>query len=259
MNTLRAELGKAVTLPATLVAVVVGLFGTAAVTALNSLTVHHALTTGRPDLVASTAPLDIAFAAMPLGTVAAVIIGVTTISSEYTANRADAGGGRQISTTLAAVPHRMRLLTAKVLTVVLLVVAMAVVAIPVTVGLAHAVIGPAGSDTVPLGEAFARGLGGTLYWTLTALLALAITVLTRSGLVPLIVLIVNSSLVSVSLLLLRLTPWANWLPDLAGRRLFGGLSTVEGGPSATPGAVVMAGWSLGLLVIAGAVFARRDA
>ena len=91
------------------------------------------------------------------------------------------------------------------------------------------------------------------------LIAFAITVVTRSGIVPLIVLIVNSSLVSVSLLLTRLTPLAHWLPDLAGRRLFGGVSTVEGGLDAVPGGLVMSAWTLALLLVAGFVFARRDA
>ena len=93
------------------------------------------------------------------------------------------------------------------------------------------------------------------------LIAFAITVLARSGIIPLIILIANSSVVSVSLLLTNLTPAAHWLPDMAGRNLFGfpADSVVPGGLDPTPGAIVMAGWALALLIVAGIVFRRRDA
>lgn len=258
-NTFAAELRKAAALRASQVAAAVAVLGTALITVLNSVSVRAALDSGRAGAVASTSPFETAYAAVPLGTVGAVVLGVVVISSEYTANSADAGGGRQITATLTAAPHRTRLLLAKALTVVLAVVATAAAAIPTGVATARLIIGGAASETLAPEEMLHRFLGATLYWTLTGLIAFAVTVLTRSGIVPLVVLIANSSLVSVSLLLTRVTPLAHWLPDMAGRRLFAGLPTVEGGLDAGPGAVVMAAWALGLLAVAALVFARRDA
>jgi ABC-type transport system involved in multi-copper enzyme maturation permease subunit len=209
--------------------------------------------------VAFTSVFEAAYAAVPLGTVGAVVFGVVVMSSEYTANSADAGSGRQITATLAASPHRVGLLVAKALTVVLLVAVTAAASIPACVGVAHLIIGDSATEVIGVGDALVRSLGATLYWTLTGLIAFAITVLTRSGIIPLVVLIANSSLVSVSLLLTNLTPLAYWLPDLAGRKLFIGMPTVAGGPGVETGAWVMAAWTLGLLAIAGAVFSRRDA
>lgn len=258
-NVFVTELHKAVTLPAVWVGAAVAVLGTAALTLLNAVGVRDTLVAGRPEDSGYGSAFDTAFASMPIGTVGAVVIGVVAMSSEFTANSPDAGGGRQIGTTLVAVPRRVGVLVAKAGAVVLLVLATAAVAIPASVTLAEAIIGDAATSTVPVDEAVRRCLGAALYWTLTALLALAVTVFTRSGVVPLLVLVVNSSLVSVSLLLTMLTPVAHWLPDMAGRRLFGDVDTVAGGLAAGPGALVMTGWALALLVVAGAVFSRRDA
>ncbi|GAA3224993.1 hypothetical protein GCM10010488_27650 [Oerskovia jenensis] len=254
-----AELHKAVTLPAVWVGAAVAVLGTAALTLLNSVGVRDALVAGRPEDAGYGSAFDTAFASMPIGTVGAVVIGVVAMSSEFTANSPDAGGGRQIGTTLVAVPRRVGALLAKAAVVVLLVLATAAVAIPASVALAETIIGEAATSTVAVDEAVGRCLGAALYWTLTALLALSVTVFTRSGVVPLLVLVVNSSLVSVSLLLTNLTPLAHWLPDMAGRRLFGDVDTVTGGLAAVPGALVMTGWAVALLVVATAVFSRRDA
>ncbi|MFD2795936.1 ABC transporter permease [Promicromonospora vindobonensis] len=258
-TTWTAELRKAATLPASWVAVAVTLLGSAGVTALNAFAARSALGSGAQQDGEFFSAFGTAYAAVPLGTVGAVVLGVVVMSSEYTANSTDAGSGRQITTTLAAVPRRPRLLAAKALTVVLLVMATAAVTIPTGVGVACLIIGEGAPETVTLGDALVRSLGATLYWTLTGLIALAVTVLARSGIIPLVVLITNSSLVSFSLLLTNVTPLAHWLPDMAGRRLFGGLSTVEGGLDAAPGALVMAAWTVGLLAVAGVVLSRRDA
>ncbi|MFD6096693.1 ABC transporter permease [Nocardiopsis flavescens] len=258
-NTFAAELRKAATLPASGVAAAVALLGSSLVTVLNSVSARVALDAGRAEPGSLTSPFELGYAAVPLGTVGAVVLGVTVMSSEYTANSADAGGGRQITATLAASPHRLRLLLAKALTVVLAVAATAAVTIPVCVLIARLVVGDAAPETVGPQEMLHRFLGAALYWTLTGLIAFAVTVFTRSGIVPLVLLTVNSSLVSFSLLLTNVTPLAHWLPDMAGRRLFGGLATVEGGLDTVPGAIVMAVWTAGLLAVAAAVFARRDA
>ncbi|GAB3812713.1 hypothetical protein [Micromonospora zhanjiangensis] len=255
----RAELRKAATLPATYAALAVAVAGSLAITLVNSISVRNALASGRADLVGYTSWVEAAFSALPLGTVGAVVLGVVAISSEYTSNSGDAGGGRQITSTLTACPRRLRLLLAKASVVVLLVVGSAVVSIPGSLVAAYAVVGTAGGPTAPPGQIAARAVGATVYWALTALIALAVTVLTRNGIAPLIVLIVDNSLVSFSLLLSYLTPLAHYLPDLAGIRLFGDNPVLADALAPLTGGLVMAAWTVGLLAVAAVVLHRRDA
>lgn len=258
-NLFAAELRKSATLPATWAGIAVTLLGSAGITVLNALSTRAALEAGDPQYHGFASPFETGYAAMPLGTVGAIVIGVIAIGSEYTANSADAGGGRQITATLTAIPRRPSLLATKAATVIVLIAATAMATVPACVGIARAIIGDTAVETVALDEQLTRSFGAALYWTLMGLIAFAITVMTRSAIIPLIVLIANSSIVSLSLLLTYLTPLAHWLPDMAGRHLFGGLSMVEGGLDALPGAVVMGGWAVALLTIAAIVFARRDA
>lgn len=259
MSVLRAstaELRKTVTLPAARVALAVTVLGTAGITLLNAL---NTVRDGQP--VADTSPGDVVFSAVPLGTVGAIILGVVLISSEYTANSADAGGGRQITATLAAVPRRLAVLAAKAVTFVLLVWVTAAVTIAACLALAYLVIGDTATGPEDPGEMIARTFGTALYWALTGLIALAVTILTRSGIVPLIVLIANSSLVSISLLLSKLTPLARYLPDLAGIRLVaaGDYIAVNDPLDPLTGGLVMAAWAVALLAVSAVVFSRRDA
>lgn len=260
LRTIVTELRKTATLPGAWAGMAVAVLGSVALTILNAVTVRGAVTSGQPERVADTSPFETAFAMMPLGTVGAVVIGVVTMSSEYTAASTDTSGGRQITTTLTAIPGRLRLLTAKALSVIALVTAIAIVAVPLSVLVARVIIGDAGTETVSIDHAVRRWAGGALYWTLTGLIAFAITVLARSGIIPLIILIANSSVVSFSLLLTNLTPAAHWLPDMAGRNLFGFPedSVVPGGLEPIPGSIVMACWTIALLIVAGIVFRRRD-
>jgi hypothetical protein len=259
MNAIAAELRKTATLPATFAALAVALLGPVLITLINAVAVRHALVAGRTDLVAYTSPVEAAFSAVPLGTVGAVILGVVAISSEYTSNSRDAGGGRQITATLTAAPRRARVLAAKAVAVLLLVAAVAATAIPASLALAYAVIGDAAPAATTREDVVPRALGAALYWALTGLIALSVTVVTRSGVVPLIVLIANSSLVSVSLLLSNLTPLARYLPDLAGIRLFARDSALDDALDPLAGGLVMAAWTIGALAVAGAVLHRRDA
>lgn len=262
VNAVLAELHKTATLPAAWVGIGVSLFGSAAITLLNAVMVRNAVTSGTPERIADASAFETGFTAMPfLGVVGAVVIGVTAIGSEYTADRAESGGARQIATTMTATPQRSSLFAAKATIVLVFIALTALVTIPGNVLLAGLIIGDVGTETVTASEAVTRSLGTTLYWALMALIGFSITVLTRSGIVPLIVLIANSSIVSFSLLLTNLTPLAHWLPDMAGRNLFGfpQESVVPGGLDAVPGAIVMTAWAFGLLLLAGLVFRRRDA
>lgn len=230
-----AEWRKALTLPATLVALAVAVAGPVALAALNA-----SQGTG--------SAAEAALAASPLLTVGAIVVGVVTVGSEY-------GAGRPVATTFAAVPRRGTVLAAKAVAVTGLVAAAVAVALPAALLVARAAGGAAGG--IPAG----RWLGVAVYAILTALIALAITTLTRSTVAPLIVLVANGSLVSVSFLLYRVTPLARYLPDLAGMRLLAGDDrlAIDEALAPLPGGLVMAAWTAALLAVAAVVLRRRDA
>lgn len=261
MNTFLAELRKTSSLPGTAVGMAVAVLGTTGIAVLNATGIRSALASGHPDQVGYTSPVDAVFSAAPLGTVGAVVVGVLVVSSEYAVNSDDAGGGRQIGVTLTATPRRLRVLAAKVAVVVLVVAAAAVVALTGALVVATTIVGDLAPAPVPIDDVLLRSLGAGLYWTLTGLMALAATVVVRNGVLPLVVLIANSSLVSVSLLLSFVTPAAFYLPDLAGTQLFAGDLALDSDRMLDPvtGGLVMAGWTAALLAVAGVVLARRDA
>lgn len=253
-RTLRAELRKALTLPAVFVGCAVMAGSMVALTVLNALS-------ARGDDATESA-VDIAFYGAPVGIVGALVIAVVLVSSEYTANSPDAGGGRQVSTSLIAMPSRMGLLVAKAITMVLIVVPMAAVAILASIGVAMVMLDDLVGGGVGWEEGSRRATAVIGYWMLIALMALAVTVLTRSGVIPLVFFIVNSTVLPPSFLLSRVTDLAFWLPDTSGLAMlsFGiGQSADEAALSMLPGALVMAAWALGLLVVAGLVLRRRDA
>lgn len=256
-----AEVGKLTSLPAVWVGFAVTVVGTAGITVLNAVQTVAAAKAGHPERYGSASVFETAYAAAPLGTAGAIVIGVVAVSSEYTANTPDTGGGRQIGTTLTAIPGRLGLITAKAAAAAMFMVVAAAVALPLCIGIARVVLGDAAVETLTLGQALDRGVGASVYWLLMGLLAFGITLLTRGGTIPLLVLILNSSVVSVSLLLSKLTSLALWLPDTAGRNLFGftGDSVLPGGLDPVPGGMVMAGWAAALIVCGSIAFTRRDA
>lgn len=256
---LRAEARKFLTLRSTWIGLGVGGFGSLALTVLNALTVRQALTAGEVANLASTSPFDTAQSAPAITvTVLAVVWGAASSGAEYAPEQVDGPGGRGITTTLLALPHRRRLLTTKAL---LAAGAAAVVGMLILVACWATARGllPAAAETVPTGQALARVARSGWYWAGMAVIALALTALARSEVVPLVLLVVNSSLVSVSLLAIRVLPAARWLPDAAARNLFGLEADELGGPGPLAGGLALGAWALGLLALAAFVLDRRDA
>lgn len=238
-----AELSKLLSLPSTAVAFAAMVLGPVAVTFLNARNAAY------------TDPAQAVLSAAPIGTVGAIVLGVVAMSGEYRSGPQESGGGRQITNTLTAMPHRAWLLAAKAVSVVLLVAVAAAFAFLLALVCAHHVLGGGEVRGVP-----ARLFGAAAYWAFTALIALAVTVFTRSGILPLIVLIANGSLVSLSYLLSKVTPAARYLPDLAGIRLFADEDHLAMADALDPvtGGLVMGAWAMGLLAVAVLVLHRRD-
>ncbi|MFT3886902.1 MAG: hypothetical protein QM713_01880 [Arachnia sp.] len=256
---LAAEISKAISLPATYVAGGISLAASVALAAYNANGVRADIAAGHLENLGYTSSVEAAFSATPLGTVGAVILGVVAMSSEYAVNSPDAGGSRQISATLTAAPRRVAVFAAKAVTVVLLVALLAALSLPTSLALTRAIIGTTPAES--LQDLAVRSGGVSLYWVLTALLALGIAALARSGVVPLVILIANSSLVSFSILLSQLTPLAYYLPDLAGMRLFADetWAMVDDALDPVVGALVMGAWVSALLAAGAVAFVRRDA
>jgi ABC-2 type transport system permease protein len=199
-----------------------------------------------------TDPSDLGLQDLGIGLIGPMVLGVVVISSEYTSTGPDAPRARQLTATLTAMPNRLRLLAAKSVALVVLAATQAAVAAAATLTLTH-VLHP----HVPV-PAPARVATAVLYWTLIALLSFSITLITRNGIVPLTFLIINSTVVSVSYLLTKVTDLAAYLPDIVGPQMF--LNTADFPVRIAPltAGLVMTAWIAALLTVGAVLFHRRD-
>ncbi|WP_433012811.1 hypothetical protein [Kribbella sp. CA-294648] len=260
LNQTAAELRKTFSLPSVYVGIALATVGTIGLSALAASTRRAAMDRGDTDAFRNSSPLDAGFEIVGPGVIGMAVLAVVIMSSEYTPNRKDAGAGRQILVSLTSVPRRGVLLTAKAVVVAVLTTLIAMVSILSGLAVTQAVLGEHGrSFGTVLDQSGWRIAGAIAYWVCSALIALAVTAVTRSGVIPLVVLIVNSSMVSVSYLLTKVTPLARYLPDVAGAQSFTRQYPADNMLGPATGALVMAGWTAVLLVAAGWIFARRDA
>ena len=253
MRAYRAELSKLASLPSVWVSCVVGVAVPAAVAYITTSSANSAIANGVKEKVSTVA----GFQELAFGVVGAIVLAVVAASSEYFTEGEGSGGGRQITTSLTVVPSRTRFLVAKVAAVVTAIGLLALAATAITLTVVQVLLG----DHVQVfsTDNLARALGVVLYWVFTALLAFGITLLTRNGIIPLAVLILNTSVVTVTFLLTKITPLAAYFPDMAGMRMF--IREVDLPVEVSPvvGGVVMAAWVAVLLGGAFASFQRRDA
>jgi hypothetical protein len=196
---------------------------------------------------------DLGLRDLGIGLIGPMILGVIVVSSEYTSTNQDAPGARQLTATLTAVPDRRRLLAAKTTALVLVVAAQAAVTAAATLTLTQVLHGEHAPTPAP-----ARVTAAILYWTLTALLAYAITLITRNGIVPLTLLIINSSVVSVSYLLTKVTDLAAYLPDIVGAQMFIRSADFPVEIAPVTAGLVMTAWVVALLAVGAVLFYRRD-
>ncbi|MEU8210952.1 hypothetical protein AB0B85_17360 [Micromonospora sp. NPDC049044] len=249
MNLVRAELRKLLSLPTAWVGLVLGTLVAPVIVLLNAPYTRRAIADGT-----LTDLSDLGLRDLGIGLIGPMVLGVIVVSSEYTSTARDAPGARQLTATLIAVPHRLRLLGAKTTALVLVVAAQAAVTTAATLALTQLLHGAHAPLPAP-----ARIAAAILYWTLTALLAYAITLITRNGIVPLTLLIINSSVVSVSYLLTKVTDLASYLPDIVGAQMFiRGTDFPVEVPPMTAG-LVMTAWIVALLAVGAVLFQRRDA
>lgn len=246
MRAFNAELSKLFSLPGIWLAYLIGAIAPAAIAALDSMAQKEEILAG-----VSTRLSEVGYIGLALGVQGVIILGVLAVSSEYLTESSESGGGQQITTSLTVVSSRLHLLLVKAGAVTVTSILLSVVAIMTTISATHFVLG----EYTPAFEV-SKLIGAVCYWTFTALLAFGITVLTRNGIIPLAVLIINTSVVSFSFLLSKVTKLALYLPDRVGIEMF--MFTSDRFLTPFTGGLVMFAWVFVLFIVAAIVFHRRD-
>ncbi|WP_250009241.1 hypothetical protein [Actinoplanes sp. M2I2] len=243
---MRAELRKLLGLPTAWVGLVLGLIAAPALVLVNAPGMRRAIDSGQT--------ADLGYENLGIGLLGALILGVVTVSSEYTSTGDDAPGAHQMTATLLAMPRRSHLLVAKGAALVLVVAVQGALTASATVWLTRVVLPEHAPPFAP-----GRMAAAVLYWVLLALLAYAVTLIFRNGVITLTVFIINSSVVSVSYLLTKLTPWAAYLPDIVGAHMFLRSDLIDLRISPVTAGLVMTMWVVALLAVAAYLFHRRPA
>lgn len=246
MRAFNAELSKLFSLPSIWLAFLIGAFAPAVIAALDSTAQKEEIIAG-----VSTRLSEVGYIGFGLGVQGVIILGVLAVSSEYMTESSESGGGQQITSSLTVVPSRLHFLLAKAGAVTVISILLCMVAMMTTASATHLILG----EYAPVFEA-SRLIGAVCYWIFTALLALGITVLTKNGIIPLAVLIINSSVVSFSVLLSKVTKLALYLPDRAGFDMF--MFTSDRFHTPFTGGLVMFDWVAVLFIVAVIVFHKRD-
>ncbi|NYF14188.1 hypothetical protein HDC34_002515 [Pseudoclavibacter sp. JAI123] len=249
---LASESSKLFTLRAVLITLAVSFVVPVLMAAVTAPSVGEGLRVDDPMLAAGTTPEVVGLEWIALGQIGVIIVGVLAGSGEFS--------GGQIQTSLVAVPNRFRLVLAKVSVLAVTVTLLGAVTIPLLSICSQLGLGSLSvlSDGVPV-SLLVRWLGGVVYWTGIALIGFSFAVLVRQALVPLLVLIAVSQ---ISLVLVFLTPWAKFLPTIAGAQLFDAAAVTAANPAAAldPGSAyaVFLLAVVALVCCAAVAFCRRD-
>lgn len=246
MRAFYAELSKLFSLPGIWLAFLIGVLGPAAFAALDCIAEKEDILAG-----ISTRLPEIGFIGLGFGVQGVILVGVLAVSSEYAVESSEAGHGQQIITSLTAVSSRLQVFLAKAAAVSAVTILLSILAIAAIMPVTRLILG----EFAPAME-WTRLAGAVYYWMFTALIAFSFTVLTKNGMIPLTVLMINSSLVSFSVLLAKVTELAYYLPDRAGIDMFMSMNNAYHTP--LRGGLVMLAWTAALLTIAAIVFHRRD-
>ncbi|MFT3886903.1 MAG: hypothetical protein QM713_01885 [Arachnia sp.] len=176
--------------------------------------------------------------------VGTILLGILAVASEYS--------GRQIATTLVAVPRRPVLLAGKAAAGLLATTATAILTVATAALAAGIVLARRGVAVSPDGGRLA---GMVAYLALIGLFALCATVLLRGLVASLVVL--ESLVLIVSPLLTTITEHARWLPDRAGSRLY--LPPAADAWDWQTGGAVLLAWVITAATLSAVVFHARDA
>ncbi|MDO5068508.1 MAG: hypothetical protein Q4D96_14610 [Propionibacteriaceae bacterium] len=225
---------------------------------LPALLAWHNATSVRAELAAGIPYPDLAtlgVAELLLAAAAAAVVGVVVTGSEFVSMPNELGGGRQATTTALATPSRLRTLGAKLLVVTALLGIMAGVSVWATLMAAHTGLG----EYAPALDAarWTHAAASVAYVVSYGLLGFAVTALLGNGLVPLIYLVANQTVISVGYLLTLRWSWAWYLPDTAVMALMR-TPPEPGQPGVAVAFATAVAWLAVLLLGAAAVTLRRE-
>lgn len=215
-------------------------------------TAREMLVTNSPELAAGVVPETIGLDGAAYAVLGFIVLGVLAGSSEAV--------GGQLRTSLVAVPRRGVLVSAKAAALAVVATALSVLVVVSTSLLSQLTLGDVGviDGGVPT-SLVVRWVGVVVFLVGMALIGMAVALVTRSGFVPMIVLIV---VMLGGVMLLVLTTAATYLPTIAGMQMFDRGMFAEEFPGAllstSQAYTVFLAWVVALL--AGAVWTvrRRD-
>lgn len=248
---IRAEARRVWGSPAYLFTLLIGVVVPSAMAFMTSIQIRRNLDGGRPGAFVDTSLLGFGevYGLLPC----AMVLGVLAVAPELAPGVAKRGSGCERLTVHLAVPRRFHTLTVGVL-VMLSAVAVSGLTLLVSHVVALRVLGSA-PDWGPDAPQRAAALMAT--WAVIALLSSTLAWISRSIVIPLVILVAGSSLAPVSYLLSLVTPLARYLPDVAGAGIAVRGIGVEPLPAPTA-FVTLALWAVAALIVSAEVAARRD-
>lgn len=241
MDTLRAETTKAMTLR--------GVQGTllAALVVPAALALASGLASD-PVRQAQVEPESQGFETAGFGQPLIILLAALITGTEYLDG--------QLRTTVLATPRRGRVVNAKLVLIAVLSAVTGVVATGLSVLVKHAALAHAGLTPAGFTWHTALNLGTVaVNFGLMGLIAASITIIARTFIVTLVVLV--PLVLGVTISLVGFIPAVKYLPDLAGIQLLIRYPSI-GLLDPLPGAIVMAAWAAVLVGLAGVLAGRRD-
>ena len=242
---LRAEVLKAATLRALALTVLLAPLAGVAFSMLDSGGVSKMLLTSSGGLAEGVTADTVGLSNMLLFGFVPVVVGVLLASGEY--------GGGQLVTSVLASPRRGRLLAAKALLAIFVNAVLGSVFAAVVLLAYQGRLGALSVYARGTFPEYAGRLGMSIaYWVLIGLIALAFTIVLRSQIVPMAVMVL---LAFAGMALLLISPVFQYLPTIAGMQMFNpeqGLGLPNRPTLGTGDAtLVLVGWTVGLALLAG--------
>ena len=254
---LRAEALKLYTLPGSWLAVFLAMVVPALLAWLDAFQVRHAVETGDLGPLIDTSTTDSGFASLILAQIGFVVLGVLATSSEYARNAQAVGRGRQLTTSMTAVPQGTMRMVAKLVVLLLSATVLAIASTASTLAISRWALGELATDLG--GALWSRCAGVVMLLVVMTMVAAALAELLRGGALALTLLIVNSSAVTFTFLLSKITPLARYAPDLALTSSFMTDTDIPDPLEPATGMLVGAAWVVGAIVLTVLVHARREA
>lgn len=256
MSYFRAEIVKMRTLPSVWLSSILALVIPTCLATINAYKLNRALESGETTQFLNTSTSDIGFGHMIYGSIGAVIIGVVVISSEYTKNSQNVARARQLSTTMVVMPDRAKAVTAKLCALCTWVLSVGTCTTALTLMASRYVLGSYAED---ISYDYLRRFSGiVVYWTMMAVISAAFTVIVKNGVLPLVVLITNCTVISFSRLLALITDLARFLPDTAALSTFLTDSPLSSPLSSNAAFLVCLGWTVLAYITTLILWIRED-